>query len=369
MELTEEYILSQYQELNILNENERVTIVRNTVTGKIAVKKYMNIEQEAIYAFLKTHRSEFIPQTYEYIKDGRQLIVIEEYIEGRNLEDILCERKLTVEEGVCIVKRICRALLPLHTADPSIVCRDLKPENIMVTPQGGVKIIDFDIARIVRPGKSRDTVAMGTEGFAAPEQFGRRQTDSRSDIYALGTILNYMILQKFPVEEIVEGKLGGVIRRCILVNPDERYQNVIELEQALEELYPSVMEKVKKAQEAEEDGHNWRRVLPPGFRSGNVWKMIVAIIGYFSVINLFLLMELREENGELVTGWGVLVYQILVILSQFVEIGFLFNYMGCKDNVPLLNSKNLLLRIVGYVILEILLIVIATLLGVLVNMG
>ncbi len=227
MELSKEYILSQYQELGLLNENENVRIVRNSINGRIAVKKYMNIEQTAIYAFLKSHRSDFIPQIYEYIEDGRQLIVIEEYIEGRNLEDILREQKLTIEESVCIVKRICRALYPLHMARPSIVCRDLKPENIMITLQNHVKIIDFDIARIVSPGKNRDTVVMGTEGFAAPEQFGRRQTDCRSDIYALGTILNYMILRKFPVEEIAGGQLmkgfrmwknwSGRWKHCILL--------------------------------------------------------------------------------------------------------------------------------------------------------
>ncbi len=360
MELSKEYILSQYQELGLLNENENVRIVRNSINGRIAVKKYMNIEQTAIYAFLKSHRSDFIPQIYEYIEDGRQLIVIEEYIEGRNLEDILREQKLTIEESVCIVKRICRALYPLHMAGPSIVCRDLKPENIMITLQNHVKIIDFDIARIVSPGKNRDTVVMGTEGFAAPEQFGRRQTDCRSDIYALGTILNYMILRKFPVEEIAGGQLGAVIRRCVFVNPDERFQNVEELERALETLYPSVVRK-ETDKPAGDKQPKWRRILPPGFRSGTPWKMLVAVIGYLLMFNLFLSMEIREED-VLLTGWRAWFQKILFLLSQLAEIGFLFNYMGCRDRVSLLNSKNILLRVAGYVVLDFAFITIAALL-------
>lgn len=370
MDLSKEYILSQYQELDILNENEKVMIVRNTITGKIAVKKYMNIEQTAIYAFLKSHRSDFIPQIYEYIQDGQRLIVIEEYIEGRNLEDILCEQKLAAEEAVNIVKKICRALYPLHMAEPSVVCRDLKPENIMVTPQNTVKLIDFDIARIVSPGKSRDTVVMGTEGFAAPEQFGRRQTDSRSDIYALGTILNYMILRKFPVEEIVDGKLGAVIRRCIFVNPDERYQNVRELEQALEELYPSVIEEEEKTGEAQENQTlpEWRRFLPPGFRSGKIWKMILAILGYLMMINIFMSVEIKEDGVMSGSRELHLLQKILLTLSQFVEIGFLFNYLGCRESTPILNSKNPFLRIAGFVILEFLLLLITIILWDIVEM-
>lgn len=230
----------------------------------------------------------------------------------------------------------------------------------MITLQNHVKIIDFDIARIVSPGKNRDTVVMGTEGFAAPEQFGRRQTDCRSDIYALGTILNYMILRKFPVEEIAGGQVGAVIHRCVFVNPDERFQNVEELERALETLYPSVVRK-ETDKPAGDKQPKWRRILPPGFRSGTPWKMLVAVIGYLLMFNLFLSMEIREED-VLLTGWRAWFQKILFLLSQLAEIGFLFNYMGCRDRVSLLNSKNLLLRVAGYVVLDFAFITIAALL-------
>lgn len=385
MELSQEYILSQYQELGTLNGNESVRLVRHSVTGRVAVKKCMKIGQKPVYDFLKLHRNEFIPEIYGYFVDGSQLIIIEEYIEGRNLEDILCEQGLSEAEGVRIVKEICRALYPLHTAVPPIICRDLKPENIMLTLQKRVKLVDFDIARVVSPEKSRDTVIMGTEGFAAPEQFGHRQTDGRSDIYALGTLLNYMLLRKFPVEEIMPGELGRVVRRCIAINPDERYQSVIELEGELERLYPGrnvfaerrsdrgeeSTEECKKPENRNNSKNRsnklsggqspaWRRFLPPGFRSGRVWKMFLAVIGYLLLINLCLSMEIKE-NDVVVTGARATCQRVLVLLAQLAEIAFLCNYIGCREKIPLLRSDNILFRIAGYVVLELAFMVIAAL--------
>lgn len=184
MELSKEYMLSQYQELGMLNGNNSVRLVRHSITGRIAVKKYMPASQKPVYVFLKLHRNEFIPEIYGYFENESQLIIIEEYIEGRNLEDILSEQRMPVEEGVRIVKEVCRGLYPLHTAVPPIICRDLKPENIMLTLQKHVKLIDFDIARVVSPGKNRDTVIMGTEGFAAPEQQGMENASGGNRISA-----------------------------------------------------------------------------------------------------------------------------------------------------------------------------------------
>jgi serine/threonine protein kinase len=99
MELSKEYMLSQYQELGILNGNNSVRLVRHSITGRIAVKKCMKIEQKPVYEFLMVHKNKYIPQIYGYFENGDQMIVIEEYIEGRNLEDILCEQRMPVEEG------------------------------------------------------------------------------------------------------------------------------------------------------------------------------------------------------------------------------------------------------------------------------
>lgn len=372
MDFTEEYILSQYEERGTLNGNECVRIVRNSITGKIAVKKLMSIEQKPVYDFLKAYRNCYTPEIYECVEKGQQLIVVEQYIEGRNLEDILYEQEMSEEEAGNIVCRLCRALEPLHTACPAIVCRDLKPENIMLTPQNQVILVDFDIARVVSPGKNRDTVVMGTEGFAAPEQFGHRQTDGRSDIYALGTILNYCILRKLPVEKMVDGELGNIVRKCIAVNPDERYQSVEELRNEIEKIYPpdegegqasqgqkkySGTWRHPKKQKTGRKGQ-WRRFLPPGFRSGTIWKMVLAVIGYVFLANICFSLEVRDSD-TVITDGRALLQQILVFISQLAEIAIIFNYMGCRDQMPFLKTEDRKRRIKIYIALEFALIAIS----------
>ena len=105
----------------------------------------------------------------------------------------------------------------------------MKAENVILTNEGEVKLVDFDIARIYQPGKSKDTDMMGTQGYAAPEQFGFGQTDARTDIYAMGVLLNYMLVREFPMEKLTEGKFRTIVLKCIKINPEDRYQNVDEL--------------------------------------------------------------------------------------------------------------------------------------------
>ena len=348
MELTKEYLLYQYEELGILEGNANVKIVRNSITGKIAVKKTMSMEQLPVYSFLRSQKSPFIPEIYDYFENGQQLIVIEEYVEGRNLEDILSEQSITAENACSIIGERCQALAPLHRATPPIVCRDLKPENIMLTLEGHVKFIDFDIARVVTPGKTRDTMVMGTEGFAAPEQYGHRQTDGRSDIYALGVLLNYIILHKLPVEEMISGNLRKIVQKCTALNPDERYQTVEQLATALKKYYLPGKKLHSGATKT------WKKFLPPGFRSGSIWKMAAALLGYFFLIDLSLSLDIKE-NDIILTGIQTFPQRAAFFTSQLVEIAFVFNYLGCREKTPILSSPIPTTRALGYIALELIL--------------
>jgi eukaryotic-like serine/threonine-protein kinase len=118
------------------------------------------------------------------------------------------------------------------TRHPPIIFRDLKPANIMRTPQGDLFLIDFGIARLFKPGKFRDTVAMGSPGYAAPEQFGKAQTDARSDIYSLGVILHQMLSGSDPVQNAVAfsfppltqqpAEMQALLHRMLAVDPGAR---------------------------------------------------------------------------------------------------------------------------------------------------
>src|ERR1019366_2323410 len=89
--------------------------------------------------------------------------------------------------------QLCSVLDYLHTRQPPIIFRDLKPTNIMRTWHGQLYLIDFGIARHFKPGQAKDTIPFGSPGYAAPEQYGKAQTSSLSDIYSLGTLLHYLL--------------------------------------------------------------------------------------------------------------------------------------------------------------------------------
>ena len=113
------------------------------------------------------------------------------------------------------------------------VHRDIKPENIMITNNGTVKLIDFNASRIYDKNKSSDTISLGTIGYASPEQLGINQSDARTDIYALGVLMNVMLTGKPPEIKLYNGKLKKVIVKCTQTIPDNRYKNVKELKRNL----------------------------------------------------------------------------------------------------------------------------------------
>lgn len=390
MKNSEEYRLSEYEDLGPLDGNNKIHLKRNRINGVICVEKHVPLEKYEIYTFLKNNPSCFIPYIYECICGEDFLIIIEEYIVGRTLEEILKERDIDEKEAVSIIIRLCDALRPLHCADPPIICRDLKAENIMMDHKGNIKIIDFNIARTFCSGKTRDTRILGTREYAAPEQYGYFQTDNRTDIYALGILLNYMILKKFPVEQIVGGKLEHVVRICTNIDPGQRYQSVEILAGELKYLYyPGFYsekvykdrtrnkkyndqrnsekkylsnEKIKKNQE-EGERKNW---LPPGFRSKTPWKILVAIFGYIFLTWMCFTTTLTKE-GVPMEGVVLRFEQFMIWISQIIFIDILFDYFKCRKKLPLIKNKKIWIRIFGYFILEIVLLTIAAMICVIVE--
>ena len=116
-----------------------------------------------------------------------------DFIAGETLEDYQSKapnKRLLLSEVLDIGLQLCIVLDYLHSQQPPIVFRDLKPANIIRTPTGKIYLIDFGIARYFKPGQAKDTVALGSLGYAAPEQYGKAQTTPRADIYSLGAVLH-----------------------------------------------------------------------------------------------------------------------------------------------------------------------------------
>lgn len=201
-----------------------------------------------------------------------------------------------------------------------------------------MKLIDFDIARFYQPGKSKDTVMMGTEGYAAPEQFGFGQTDERTDIYGLGALLNYLLVQSFPTEKIATGRLNPMIRKCVSMNPKDRYQNVDELLEALEDAVGGSAEKAS--------------YLIPGFRSKKIWKIIVAVAGYIFITMCCFSIDINDSNGELLPQAELMFERFMIWISQIVFIFFVCDYRGIRRKIPAANHKNRVIRLIVYMAAE-----------------
>lgn len=171
-----------------------------------------------------------LPLIYDIIHLDDGQIVLEEFIDGVTIAEVMEGGKYRYTGTRKVLRSICNALTVLH--ERGIVHRDIKPENVMIAKDGRVILIDLNAARQIS-NASKDTVIMGTVGYASPEQLGVTQSDARTDIYALGVLLNVMITGKHPSEKLAKGKAGRIVRKCTSVNPDERYQTAEKLAHVL----------------------------------------------------------------------------------------------------------------------------------------
>jgi eukaryotic-like serine/threonine-protein kinase len=187
-----------------------------------------------------------LPRIVDIIDDVNVIYVIMDYIEGEPLSKILDQYGAQPQDLVIEwAKQLCEVLDYLHTRTPPIIYRDMKPANVMLKPDGHLKLIDFGIAREYKEENLTDTVSLGTKGYAAPEQFGKNQTDARTDIYCLGVTLHHLLTGQNPNEPPYElypirhynpqlsGGLEKIIEKCTQLNPEDRYQSCAELLYAL----------------------------------------------------------------------------------------------------------------------------------------
>lgn len=226
-----ETILRTYQVVHILSDkNDCCTLhLRHRKQQRDLVVRSFSRPIDA-YETLCRYRCENLPLVYDVIKLDDGQIVLEEYIDGMSLADSMVLRRYDYKETKKVLRAVCEALTFLH--ERQLVHRDIKPENIMIDSNGRVVLIDFNASR-AQTTASKDTVMMGTVGYASPEQLGISQSDARTDIYAVGVLLNVMITGKHPSKQLANGKAGRIVQKCTNVSPDERYQSAEKLSKAL----------------------------------------------------------------------------------------------------------------------------------------
>ena len=196
-----------------------------------------------------------IPKIADYFEENGRACLVMEFIWGESLEKRLEATNAPLLESDVLkwAVQLSEALDYLHARRPPIIFRDMKPSNVMVTNTGLVKLIDFGIARTYKVGKKRDTVAMGSENYAAPEQWGKGQTDARSDVYALGATMYHLLANMAPTpaflpsEPLPLGNYNGALSRKTIALIDKamdrerknRYQSALEMRTALIDALPA----------------------------------------------------------------------------------------------------------------------------------
>ena len=189
-----------------------------------------------------------MPKIIDNFEQGGRPYLVMEYVQGKTLEDKQREANAPFFQRDVINwgTQVARVLHYLHTRNPAIIFRDMKPPNVMLTPDGTIKLIDFGVARTYKASKSKDTVAMGSAGYAPPEQYGKEQTDARADIYGLGATLLHLLTNLPPVP-LQPPKVGSIVRHNQSVSPameqviiramalkrEDRFQTMADFEQAL----------------------------------------------------------------------------------------------------------------------------------------
>jgi serine/threonine protein kinase len=228
-ESVREYLESKYELERTLN-GKSMYVLRDKATGALCFCKIIKRQCE-VYKKLKAVKCKLLPEIYYLAYDENETLVIEEYIMGETFRQIL-NKEESISEGQCIdiLLQLCDALRVLHKN--GIIHRDIKPENVMMDIDGNCRLIDFDAARLSRRvgDMSKDTVLLGTKGYAPPEQYGYTQTDSRADIYALGVMINELLglgNRKY------KGKLRPILKKCLNFDPKNRYKSVLSLKLAV----------------------------------------------------------------------------------------------------------------------------------------
>lgn len=197
---------------------------------------------------LKKLKHPNLPSIIDVIDSDENFLIVMDYIEGNTLERLLSEEGAQPQEQVADwALQLCDVLDYLHTRPSPVIYRDMKPSNVMLKSDGSVVLIDFGTAREFKERNAADTCCLGTNGYAAPEQFGGMgQTDARTDIYCLGATMYHLVTghnpseppyELYPITKWNPGLSTGlerIIQKCTQKNPNDRYQNVKELQYDLE---------------------------------------------------------------------------------------------------------------------------------------
>ena len=240
------------------SEDSSTFLVKETATGILCVLKwgrnrqteFLRNEME-IMKKMADRKLSGIPKAYRIFEENGEVYLVREYIEGMSLAQMVLQKGGISEAEICrISRKICQTAEQFQNPDEPMIHRDIKPENIVVTPGGEVVFIDFGTMRSYKKDGSRDTFVVGTRGTAAPEQYGYTQTDQRTDVYAIGQTMLYMVSESYEMNQLsecaVSRRMKKIIEKACSFEPDKRYGDAAQLRRAVEKCQAKNRKKVYK---------------------------------------------------------------------------------------------------------------------------
>ena len=211
------------------DQDKIISLVEHETTHTKYIQKELNYYDKTLYQTLQKIKSPYLPKIFVIQENDNHLILIEEYIEGNTLD----QQILSKEDIKNIMHQLCECLDTLHKLNPPIIHRDIKPENI-IYHNNKVTLLDFGIARFLDSNKSKDTLILGSVGYAAPEQFGFQQSNPQTDIYALGKLMNYLLNGSLEHQDNIPLDLKHIIIKATQLDYKNRYNSVKEMDLAIQ---------------------------------------------------------------------------------------------------------------------------------------
>lgn len=343
--------ISYFEKIKDINLSHGISLVKHIETGEFFVRKNLSVYSKNVYDFLLNNPIPSIPKINSIYEENNTLTVIEEYVEGTDLNSIIeSKSELTREQIIRYILLLSKILKSLHSLKTPVIHRDIKPSNIIIDKDDNVWLIDFNAGKFYdkTDSKDADTTLLGTHGFAAPEQYGFGESTPRTDIYGVGVLIKTLI-NKLSAK-IYSEDLLNIASKCTEINPNDRYQNIDEvikeLRLAEKKKLPDTTKLAYKFNTSRV-GRFLKKYTLPGFRNGKISHAIIALPVY--IITTFIILRMKVED---VNPFMTPLYRIIFGLMALSTVFCTCNYLDIHRYFPLCKNKNILLKALGVILLN-----------------
>jgi len=246
--------------------------------------------------------------------ENNNLYMVQDYVDGQTLKEYVNENgKIGTEKACRIISDLCDILGYLHNQNPAIIYRDIKPSNIMITASGKIVLIDFGISKVYKSDTDKDTISAGSNGFAAPEQYGLRKCCAQTDIYGIGMLIYFMVKGRIPTtgieplmdenyEDDINDGLRIIIQRCVKIDILDRYSSAEILKREIKKVFKiNKHEKTVTLSDYNTSNNVYIKKHEPKILDKGKLKIIKGFIFFIVAIiaSIYILYSNKKENIDL----------------------------------------------------------------------